>query len=86
MKYLAVIAALLTAPAYAQEPPCFSTEDVYAELDKNGSTRIMWADMADGKTVEIFVSDKGWIMFVSLPNSTTCYITGGDDYGVVPNV
>ena len=86
MKTLTLLLILATcSPSYAQEPPCYPTDDVYAHLDATGATRLMWADTSDGKTVEVFVSKSGWTMFVSLPNSTTCYITSGTDYGIDPN-
>jgi len=76
MKYLALIAALLSSPSYAQTV-CIGTPDVYDGLTKAGESRQYVAQHSPDQLIELWAGKNGWTMFVTLSDGTSCLVSSG---------
>ncbi len=88
MKHLIAAAMIAASPAYAQEPQCAGTPDVYAALTNDaGESRIFSGSIEDmSGVVEIWGNHETetWTAIVTLPSGVSCLLGFGTGYQTMP--
>jgi hypothetical protein len=86
MKSLAIVSALLAAPAFA-EPACIPHGDLAPMMMEQGSRLAVTAtmDIEIGQIpIEFWRDSSGeWVMFSLAPNGTACLIVGGTSLSLI---
>lgn len=83
MMRLAILAALLAAPASA-EPQCFPRDDLVTALEREFGETLRSQAYVDGAIAETFAAETGaWTLVITRPDGVSCIMLAGELWTVV---
>ena len=88
MKYICGLVLCFIASTAVAQNICAPRDDVVKRLwDRWQEAQVSLAMIADGRLLEIFVSEKGsWTAIISDPGGRSCVASAGKDWTVVEPV